>query len=203
MTEALARVRNDSVLVRPATASGGRGIVRRLAGRARALPARVYVGAAFSALLAGIGVNALLLQRERHPAPLFGPARRHASPAPSIPPPVRPPAAADAAPDASVQPPAPPPAPGRSAAGGETLARPDQIGELLRGDLYGGQSRVIQAAQSALAKLGYPVKADGVEGTATEQALREFERSHGLPVTTEVTPHLMKQLTAAARTAGR
>ena len=62
---------------------------------------------------------------------------------------------------------------------------------------------MIQAAQSALAKLGYPVKADGVEGTATEQALREFERSHGLPVTTEVTPRLMKQLTAAARTAGR
>jgi Putative peptidoglycan binding domain len=202
MSEALARVRNDSVLASPAKASRGRGIVRRLAGRARALPARVYFGAAFSALLAGIGVNALLLQHERHPAPLFAPARRHASPAPSKPTPVRPPAAADAAPAASLQASAPSPAPGRSA-GGETPVRPDQIGEFLRGDLHGDQSRVIQAAQSALAKLGYPVKADGVEGAATGQALRDFERSHGLPVTTELTPPLMKQLTAAARTAGR
>ena len=62
---------------------------------------------------------------------------------------------------------------------------------------------LILAAQSALAKLGYPVKADGVEGTATDQALRDFERAHGLPVTTDVNPHLVKQLTAAARAASR
>ena len=62
MSEALARVRNDSFLVRPEKVSrAGRGTVWRLVIRAFALPARVYVGAAFSALLAGIGVNALLL----------------------------------------------------------------------------------------------------------------------------------------------
>ena len=37
------------------------------------------------------------------------------------------------------------------------------------------------AAQTALAKLGYPVKADGEEGSATQQAIRDFERAHGLP----------------------
>jgi len=191
MSEALARVRNDSVLARSPKSPGGRGIVGRLADRARVL-------------LAGIGVNALLLQHERHPAPLFGPTRRHASPAPSKPIPIRPQVEASAAPAASPQ--APPSAPAKSYEGaGETPSRPDQIGELLRGgDLNGDPSRVIQAAQSALARLGYPVNADGVEGVATERALRDFERAHGLPVTTELTAHLLKQLTAAAaRAAGR
>jgi peptidoglycan hydrolase-like protein with peptidoglycan-binding domain len=58
------------------------------------------------------------------------------------------------------------------------------------------------AAQTALAKLGYSVKPDGKEGSATEQALREFERAHGLPPATEITERLVKQLTAAARTGG-
>jgi Putative peptidoglycan binding domain len=203
MSEALARVRNDSVLARSPKSLSRRGIVRRFVDRARALPARVYAGAAFSALLVGIGVNALLLQRERHPAPLFGPTRRHASPAPSKPIPVRPQAAASAAPAASPQAPSPVPAKPYAWAG-ETPSRPDEIGELLRGgDLDGDQSRVIEAAQNALARLGYPVNADGVEGAATERALRDFERAHGLPVTTELTPRLLKQLTAAARAAER
>ena len=55
------------------------------------------------------------------------------------------------------------------------------------------------AAQTALAKLGYAVKADGTQGAATDQALREFEKAHGLPISTEVTPHLVKQLSSAAR----
>jgi peptidoglycan hydrolase-like protein with peptidoglycan-binding domain len=50
-----------------------------------------------------------------------------------------------------------------------------------------------------LAKLGYPVKPDGKEGAATEQALRDFERTHGLPRATEISERLVKQLTLAAR----
>jgi hypothetical protein len=196
MSEALARVRSDSILVRPAKAPRAfRRIVRRLADNARVLPARVYVGSAFSALLVGIGVNALLLQRERHPAPLFRPAGRDASPRSSASP-VRPPASANLAPAASTSAPAPP----------HPLVedRPqplDQIGELLRE--VPRDNRGILAAQSALARLGYRVKLDGVEGVATEQALRDFERSHGLPVTTDLTPRLAKELTMAARAAGR
>jgi Putative peptidoglycan binding domain len=199
MSEALARVRNDSILARPAKAPGAfRGIVRRLAHSARVLPARVYVGSAFSALLVGIGVNALLLQRERHPAPLFRPAGRHASPASSASP-VRPPVPADLVPAASTSATSAA-APPKPAAGEDRARPPDQIGELLRE--VARDDRVILAAQSALARLGYPVKLDGVEGVETEQALRDFERSHGLPVTTDVTPRLLKQLTVAAR-AGR
>ena len=53
-----------------------------------------------------------------------------------------------------------------------------------------------------LVKLGYPVKPDGNEDAGTQQALREFERAHGLPLSTEITRRLVKQLTQAARAGG-
>jgi peptidoglycan hydrolase-like protein with peptidoglycan-binding domain len=77
----------------------------------------------------------------------------------------------------------------------------DPIGNLLRGEATGDDSHLILAAQNALAKLGYLVKADGNDGAATHQALREFEKAHGLPPSTEITPRLVKQLAAAARSA--
>ena len=73
---------------------------------------------------------------------------------------------------------------------------PDQIGALLRGKPDDG-SALVRAAQIALAKLGYAVKSDGVEDGATRRALRHFERAHGLAPTTEISPELVKQLTAA------
>jgi len=208
MIEALARIRNDSVLSRPGGRSArGAGVLQRAAERARALPLRVYVGAILSALLVGIGVNALVLQRERHPAPLFAPApQKIAAPAPvaPLPPPPPAPVAAREAP-AAVAPPAPanPRPPANDAAAPRST---DAIGDLLRG---GGEapgadnSRLVKDAQLALAKLGYPVKADGAQGAGTDQALREFERAHGLPASTEITPRLVKQLNAAARPAVR
>jgi len=76
---------------------------------------------------------------------------------------------------------------------------PDQIGALLRGNPIGDGSRLVRSAQIALAKLGYPVKADGAEDGATRRALRDFERAHGLVLTTEINPALVKQLSAATR----
>jgi hypothetical protein len=200
VSEALARIRNDSVLSRPAAGSkSSRGAARTVVQRLMGLPARVYVAGAVSVLLAGIGVNALVLQSERHPAPLFAPApSRIAAPLPSptpLPPASPPelsremsaPAAAPAA-QARPEPVAAPPA-----------RAPDQIGNLLRGGAQGDDSHLILAAQNALVKLGYAVKADGNDGAATHQALREFEKAHGLPLSTEITPRLVKQLSAAAR----
>jgi peptidoglycan hydrolase-like protein with peptidoglycan-binding domain len=69
----------------------------------------------------------------------------------------------------------------------------------LAGETHGDALRLTLAAQTALAKLGYPVKSDGKEGAATEQALRDFERTHGLPPATEISERLVKQLTLAAR----
>ena len=79
----------------------------------------------------------------------------------------------------------------------------DPITDLLRGETHVDGAHLILAAQTALAKLGYPVKPDGNDGAATQQALREFERAHGLPSSTEITPRLLKQLTAAASAGGR
>ena len=101
----------------------------------------------------------------------------------------------------------PPPAPtapvrtGAAAAGaGRT---PDEIGAWLRNEPQGDDAHLVLTAQNALIKLGYSVKADGNEGAATHQALRDFEHAHGLPPATEITPRLVKQLTAAARNAAR
>jgi hypothetical protein len=164
---------------------------------------RYYLGAVLFAALVGIGVNALLLQRERHPAPLFGyaaPKLPSAAPAPVPPPSQKPVSTEDNVPPAQSSAALPPGRPAESAGGSSSAS--DPIAELLAGEPHGDASHLTLAAQTALAKLGYPVKPDGKEGSATEQALREFERAHGLPPATEITERLVKQLTAAARAGG-
>ena len=174
------------------------------------VPKRVYLGAAVSAVIVGIAVNALTLQRGRHPAPLFATAHEAARLAPAAVPPVHPSAAADvsavpppapsnAAPEKAA-PPLPPVSPHESAA---SSAHGDPIAELLHGEAPSEESHLVLAAQNALIKLGYPLKADGHAGAATQQALREFERAHKLPPSTEITPRLVKQLNAAAQNVGR
>src|SRR5271156_6577134 len=68
-------MRGDPVVSRgPVARPSGETLRQRLTGRLKAAPARLYLGAALASVLIGIGVNALILQRERHPAPLFSPA---------------------------------------------------------------------------------------------------------------------------------
>lgn len=167
---------------------------------------RYCLGAALSVALVGIGVNALLLQRERHPAPLFGiapPKPPAAAPAPAAATPL-PPKPASAEHDAPpAQPPTVlPPARRADAVDGSAPAS-DPIADLLAGEARSDAARLTLAAQTALAKLGYPVKPDGSDGAATQQALRDFERAHGLPPATEITERVVKQLTQAARGGGR
>ncbi|HEY5207419.1 MAG TPA: peptidoglycan-binding domain-containing protein [Roseiarcus sp.] len=164
---------------------------------------RYYLGAALFAAFVGIGVNALLLQRERHPAPLFGyaaPKLPSAAPAPAPPPPQKPVNVEENVPPAQPAAALPPPRAAQTAGSSSSVS--DPIAELLAGEPHGDSSRLTLAAQTALAKLGYAVKPDGKEGSATEQALREFEHAHGLPPATEITERLVKQLTAAARAGG-
>ena len=155
--------------------------------------------------LIGIGVNALLFQHERHPAPLFGslpPASASVGRVPPAPPTPKPASVehdASAAQSAAALPPARPP----EAADASLSPPSDPITDLLRGEARVDGSHLILAAQTALAKLGYPVKADGNDSLATQQALRDFERAHGLPLSTEITPRLVKQLTLAGRAGGR
>jgi Putative peptidoglycan binding domain len=201
---ALARIKNNLGQLRgPVQRSAHEALTQRIAGRVKLAHLRYYLGAALFAALVGIGVNALLLQRERHRAPLFGyaaPKVPSAAPAPAPPPPQKPTSTEDVAPPAQSSAALPPARPVESM--GSSLPGSDPIAELLAGEPRGDASRLTLAAQTALAKLGYPVKPDGKEGSATEQALREFERAHGLPPATEITERLVKQLTAAARAGG-
>jgi hypothetical protein len=201
---ALARIKDNLGQLRgPVQRSAHEALTRGIAGRVKLAHLRYYLGAALFAALVGIGVNALLLQRERHPAPLFGyaaPKLPSATPAPAPPPPQKPASTEDNAPSAQSSATLPPARPTESA--GSSSSPSDPIAELLAGEPHGDATRLTLAAQTALAKLGYPVKPDGKEGSATEQALREFERAHGLPPGTEITERLVKQLTAAARAGG-
>jgi hypothetical protein len=201
---ALARMKNNLGQLRgPVQRSAHEALTRGIAGRVKLAHLRYYLGAAMFAALVGIGVNALLLQRERHPAPLFGyaaPKLPSATPAPAPPPPQKPASTEDTAPPAQPSATLPPARPAESA--GSSSSASDPIAELLAGEPHGDATRLTLAAQTALAKLGYMVKQDGKEGSATEQALREFERAHGLPPATEITERLVKQLTAAARPGG-
>jgi Putative peptidoglycan binding domain len=208
---ALARIKDNLGQLRgPIQRSARQTLRRRIAGRVTAAHLRYALGAVLSLALVGIAVNALLLQRERHPAPLFGRLEPKPPSAASAPPPApapRPkPAAAERdappAPSSAALPPARPAETARTAPPAS-----DPIAALLAAESHDDSStshpasHLTLAAQTALAKLGYSIKPDGKEGAATEQALRDFEHAHGLPPATEITERLVKELTQAARAA--
>lgn len=203
MSEVLSRVRFDSVLFQPVSR---RPLAKRLsrvfAASIKGLNPRVCFGLAVFLVIVSIGVNALVLQRGRHPAPLFAPA---APPLPPLPPTSAPPPAEASipAPTAAAPTEAPPLRPSKVADAPVAPPVSDPIGDLLHSESKPDAGRLTLAAQAALIKLGYALKPDGNEGPATEQALRDFERAHGLPVSPEISPRLVRQLNQAAHNAGR
>ena len=61
--------------------------------------------------------------------------------------------------------------------------------------------RSLATAQRALTKLGYgPIKADGLMGPETRQAVERFERDRRLPVTGELGARTLRELAGAAGT---
>jgi hypothetical protein len=206
LPEALARSHHDSILSRPPRGqrnerrSLGQAVVRRLTSR----PSRTVAGAVLAAVMTGIVINALLLQKSHRSASVEPPAAplKAAASAP-----------VEAAPAAAAPPaesaPAPPARPTDLGSLIEATAAPphsgDPIRDLLRADSGGKDNaeakRLTLAAQNALIKLGFAVKADGVDGLSTRQAIQQFERTHGLIPLGEITPKLVKQLTAAANAA--
>jgi hypothetical protein len=163
-------------------------------------PARTIAGATMAAILTGIVVNALVLQKAHRPPAAIVTSKSSTASAQPI-------AAAPAATSSTaveVQPPTRPV--DLSAPLDATPASPtrsgDPIRDLLRGDAgRGDAAHLTMTAQSALIKLGFSLKADGVVGASTEQAILQFERTHGLPQSNEITPKLVKQLSAAANAA--
>lgn len=232
MREALAaRFDRDFVAVSPADRPPSRLAAALRPARVILTHPRETLAALVLVAAAGaITVNALGLQRGRHPAPLFSP-RSLEQPAQAPIPPARPaqtqapaPGVLPAAPAAvapAVAPPARPPkasaspiaelirtgeAPPRPAAAASADAKPsrDGIGDLIRAGDAGprppanvGEPGRVAAAQRALIKLGYgPLKADGVMGAGTRQALERFEKDRRLPVTGELAARTVRDLAA-------
>ena len=190
-------------------ASRRRGWLRLLTQR----PARTVMGAIATALLTSIVINALVLQKARHPAPTFMPVQ---------PPKAR--AAAHAhlvfASHAHVPAAEPSKAPveanvrdsitaflkhnsiGKPRVDSESAEAKskDAIATLINvktavvADSAEPSPETVAAAQQALVRLGFVLRADGVLGVATRQAIKLFERDHGMQVDGNLSPRLIKQL---------
>ncbi|MGH6801617.1 MAG: peptidoglycan-binding domain-containing protein [Methylocella sp.] len=175
----------------------------------------------FVATAAAIVLNALVWQRTRHPAPFFS---RAAPVAPAVP--TKEPTIAGLIavplpqPQSAVTPTQPRDKPVEKPSlempAGEhprqtrvTSPPPrDEILQLLKvpsasparpataADTPAAHGKSVLAAQRALVKLGFVLNPDGVAGAATRQAIKRYERDHGLPVHGEVTPALMRQMSA-------
>lgn len=152
--------------------------------------------------LVGVGVplNALYFQDGRHPAPLFKSALLFPQTSPQVqaqrPNPPAPEKTAAAKSEAAKAP-AVKPEPAR----GAEKPSHDEIGMLISGGAPKTPPKAAEKAdksvlfaQKALAKLGYPLKPDGVPGGSTRQAIEKFERANGLPVKGDITPKILRQL---------
>ncbi len=75
----------------------------------------------------------------------------------------------------------------------ETINLGDPIWE--DDDSAGGQSGTVTRVQGGLAQLGYnPGPVDGVMGPQTAEAIREYQRDHGLLIDGQATPQLAEHI---------
>jgi hypothetical protein len=214
--------RRKKPVPRPGWLSALIGVARFLRSAAN-YPNRI-AGALLVGLAVAIAVNALELQTARHPAPFFGRTATlpPALPAETVPTPVPTPAPADMPRDttpvapvptapATAAPMAAPTDPlGQFIRQGEAApahrstaplpaARPDAISQLLRRSAETPAapqqpSRTVFAVQRALVKLGFVLKADGIEGDATRKAIIQFETDHHLPPRGDLSARLVRAL---------
>ncbi|HEX8666687.1 MAG TPA: peptidoglycan-binding domain-containing protein [Beijerinckiaceae bacterium] len=213
MREALAaRSGRDFVAAGPSPLAGaGRRVLFALwAGFKGALlfavrrPAVAFGTVMVLAAFAAVALNALAWQTARHPAPMFPrgaePALRRPVLVPAPLPPARPPEVA------AVPPAAAPTVPTTAPTTAPPAAKPagrDPIGDLIRGvdptTVASKDAAKVAAAQKALTKLNYgALKSDGVIGPGTRQAIEKFERDRRLPVTGELGPRTVRELSAQA-----
>lgn len=88
----------------------------------------------------------------------------------------------------------------RAAITAEPPARPDRISQILQENAGAAPkpNRTVLAVQRALVKLGYVLQADGLDGEATHRAIVQYEGDHHLPTRGELSPKLLRQLSAEA-----
>jgi hypothetical protein len=148
----------------------------------------------------GIVVNALALQKSRHPAPLFGKAITGAElRLPADRPVARAVASAVSQPVAPVPPPKPASAPVEEEAARVPEARTDQIALLLNGAAptqARPDPKTVLGVQRALVKLGFVLRPNGVFGPQTKKAVELFEKERHLPLKAELDRRLVRILAA-------
>lgn len=166
--------------------------------------ARVAAIGMAATMALGIMVNALVLQKGHHPAPLFGkPPAPAASQATPPRPTVR---AVQADVDADVAPVAPVAKARKLAVAAQDADAPvgdDAIGRLLAGGpapaakaAGKGDGKTMMGVQRALTKLGFKVPPTGTAGPATKKAIEAFEKDRHMAVKGEVDRRLVKVLAA-------
>ena len=179
-------------------------------------PKDTVAGALAFAAVSAIVANALLLQAGRHPAPLFGtvvtmpaevPTPANPLPRPRLveaisePKPAEPKAADPKAADprsadplanlvkATSAMPVTPSAVPRPPASIPVSTNSDAVS--------GAASRRVAAVQRALTEYGYgQLKPTGTVGSDTQAAIQKFERARKIPVTGQMSDHLVRELTA-------
>ncbi len=188
--------------------------------------ARVAAIGMGATLALGIMVNALMMQKSRHPAPLFGQtialpkeaAAKQATvsvgapakPVPSALPVAQ--ALSQPVPQQASQPTSAKAHHAAAIAGPDKPAGDDAIARLLNGGGNGAgektaakgetkgdatsDGKTVLGIQRALAKLGFAIKPSGTFGPQTRKAIEAFEKDRHLPVHGEVSPRLVKLLSA-------
>jgi hypothetical protein len=156
-------------------------------------PKDLLAGSLAFAAVGAIVANAMFMQAGHHPSPMFGSStvmplaqQQLANPLPKPRPaeadtaevkPAAPPHTASAH---GVRPPAPIPSAAR-----------DPVADLIN------STRRIAAVQRALTDYGYgQLKATGTVGTDTQAAIRKFEQARRMPVTGQMSDHLVRELAA-------
>jgi hypothetical protein len=226
LREALAAADHDFVLTEPASKlerlrqklrtarRRGSRRIRRRGWRFLSILATGFFVATATAIL----LNALVWQRIRHPAPLFARAVPTAAANESaiakliaVPPPqpqrAAPPIQAH---DKPVEKPPVEMPPGLQPQPARANSPPprDEILQLLKvppasparpkaaDEKPSARGKTVRAVQRALVKLGFVLNPDGLPGAATRHAITRYERDHGLAVYGEVTPALIRRLSA-------
>ncbi len=183
----------------------GWGILQRIVRKVASDPARSIAVSLLVTACASASVNAMYLQTIKHPSPLFG-AETVAPVSSTLPDPVPVPVARSAAFSGTIagfDPAA------TNAGSFSPSILPDVVNSTGKsdgiGDLISGMNskplvpnRTVLLAQKALGKLGYAVKADGVSGGTTRQAIEKFERDNRLPVKGDLSPRVLRELSMAA-----
>jgi len=182
----------------------------RLFGALAERPIESFAAAIFTALMTGVLFNALIFQNARHPSPLFG-TPITLVPQVETPKPIPRPASISAAPTAN-EPASPGAIPARPVAIPHDAEPPatkaaDPIGQMLRNTSQPQANNAainpsaidatrILTVQKALLKLGYVLHPDGVIGATTRQAIEKFERERGWPAHGELTPKVLREISA-------